>query len=358
MTMENTRSRGRFPAGLAGAAVLVVAAEAWLAAQAAGLTTVSAACYRYSADAVARSPGRAVLCFGDSLVKIGVQPRLVAGRHGQGLNLACAGARPALTYVLLRRALEGGATPSAVLVDFHATQVQAGPMLDFEGMAEVLTLREAWDYSRECGDRTLFGRLAARRALPSLRLRDGLRGAVAARLAGKPVAEWGNFENPAYRDWDAHDGAHLTFPSATQGPDGLYSDERAFATLGPWACHPVNAVYIRKFLDLAASRRLPVYWLLPPIHPRLQARFDASGDSARYDQMVRNAVAYYRNLTVIDARHAGYDPAEFIDGTHLSATGSARFSRRVAGVLESDPPGSSGRQVVLKGPTTDGPVRR
>jgi len=61
-----------------------------------------------------------VLCFGDSQMKFGIAPHVVAARTGRpAYNLAIVGGQPPASYFLLRRALEAGARPSAVLFDLQ-----------------------------------------------------------------------------------------------------------------------------------------------------------------------------------------------------------------------------------------------
>ena len=87
-------------------------------------------------------------------------------------------------------------------------------------------------------------------------------------------------------------------------------------------CHPLNAIYLRRFLELAARRRIPVYWLVPPIHPRVEAVRDRLDLDARYTKMLRRATEQYPNLTVVDGRGASYPPRHFIDATHLDFEGA------------------------------------
>jgi hypothetical protein len=353
---DRCRPPRRAPWGLAGALGLILLAESWVAAHRLDFTGFLAAFCRYSADAVRQAPGCAVLCLGDSLVKHGVVPRVLAERHGPALNLARNGAQPAFTYFLFRRALDAGARPSAVVVDFQSTQLQADPSCDFAGLAEVLGAREAFDHAREGRDPALFGRLVAAHYLPSLRARDGLRNAVLGRLGGKPGVLQGEALRTIFRRWDADGGVHLERVATPIGADGLYWDERLLGTLGPWRLHPTNARYLHRFLRLAAERRIPVYWVIPPVRRRLQAEFDRRCDSAGYTALLRRVEAAYPNLTVVDARGAGYPDDDFLDGSHLLERGALRFSRQLAAVVETrGGPATRPRWVVLGSPTPDGP---
>jgi hypothetical protein len=90
-----------------------------------------------------------------------------------------------------------------------------------------------------------------------------------------------------------------------------------------------------------------VYWLLPPVTPQLQARRERAGAEAGFLQFVRAMQASAAHVTVLDARHSGYDHRLFVDATHLDGQGAQALSRDVADVLrralELDRPGGTGR---------------
>ena len=68
--------------------------------------------------------GAEVLAFGDSMVEFGVLPGVIAERSGlRAINLAVHDGSPAVSYFLLRRALEAGARPRAIVVDFMPHQL-------------------------------------------------------------------------------------------------------------------------------------------------------------------------------------------------------------------------------------------
>ena len=94
--------------------------------------------------------GCEVLCFGDSLVKYGVVPRVLEARLGRrAYNLAVANGQAPTAYFLLRRALEAGARPAAVLID--------GELLADD--------RPAWDAQR-AGQRSADGTVVKISGLP------------------------------------------------------------------------------------------------------------------------------------------------------------------------------------------------
>ena len=92
-----------------------------LVAMSIGLFLIGGALYMYSQS---KNAYRA----GDSLAKLGVAPSLVEARSGRSVyNLAvCAGQAPS-SYFLLRRVLDSGARPTAILVDFFPRLLQVPP---------------------------------------------------------------------------------------------------------------------------------------------------------------------------------------------------------------------------------------
>src|SRR5262249_14130683 len=55
---------------------------------------------------------------------------------------------------------------------------------------------------------------------------------------------------------------------------------------------------------------------------------------ARYDRFVWSMLAQFPNLSVVDARHAGYDLSVFVDPVHLDRDGAAALSEDLASVLQ------------------------
>ncbi len=88
-------------------------------------------------------------------------------------------------------------------------------------------------------------------------------------------------------------------------------------------------------MRLADSRHIPVFWLLPPIAPHLQARRDKSGAEAGYEQFIQTFVARYpRILTILDARWREFPTSNFVDETHLNKNGAAALSQTVGEALK------------------------
>jgi hypothetical protein len=273
--------------------------------------------------------GCRVLCFGDSQVKFAVVPSLLAARLGAtAMSLAVHGGQPQEAYFLLRRVLASGGRPAAVVVDFkpflltHPVQARLGPYAELLGPAESAEL--AW----AAGDASVFTGVAARRLLPSLADRDGLRDHVRATLAGEDRPGPG-LVMTRLRNWNRNRGAQVM-------PEGEFSAVPLDVYghfFRRWSCDPVSEEFLQRFLDLAAAQGARVVYLLPPILPALQSLCERTGFDADYVRFVRALQLSNPGLTVLDGRHSGYDAAALCDPLHLNRLGATVLSRDLAEIL-------------------------
>jgi hypothetical protein len=104
-----------------------------------------------------------------------------------------------------------------------------------------------------------------------------------------------------------------------------------------WKCHRINARYVDRLFDLAASQQIPVYWLIPPLSPELQTRREQTGVDASYMKFVRSTQARHPGVTVIDGRRSDYQTWTFADPTHLNGLGAVTLSHDLATILASPP---------------------
>jgi hypothetical protein len=256
----------------------------------------------------------------------------------RAVNAACEGGIAPLTYFLLKRALDAGARPTALLLDAFPTQLQADPHMAERLLAEALEPGECLDLAWTARDLALLSRLMASRLIPSVASRLEIRGRVASALAGHDTSH-GPGNRIALWRWRVNRGAGPIDknPAAEQVEE--HWDEKLIMAAGRWSCHPLNAAYLKRSLDLAAERGIPVYWLLPPITARLLARRDRLEYDTDYYQMIERALSQYPNLTVIDGRRSGYPARVFFDGSHLDVEGAYTFTDALAETLSRLPAG-------------------
>ncbi len=331
-TSPPTRSLARLPRGLLGMLALVAAVELTIAGRRLDFTTVWADDWRRAAEAATRqAPGRDVLCFGDSLIKYGVLPRVIEARAGvRAYNLAVnAGTMPSACF-LLRRALGSGARPRVIVADFCALMLPDTPRSSIRLYPDLASVRDcvelAWT-SNDAGflSPTLLGKL-----LPSYKCRFEVRASVLAALDGRRASPW-----PAlamiWSTWKAEKGAQPMPTPAARPPinPGLV----AGLTPSAWECDRLNATYLEHFLDLADAHEIPVVWLMPPLSPEVQARRATLGTDAAYSRFARAAQARHPGLAVLDARASGYDESVHIDSIHLDHRGAAVLSGDLAAAL-------------------------
>jgi hypothetical protein len=327
--------RGAVPWGLVGMLGLVLASERAVSRHEpifTGDTMVLA--WRAGRPMVRDEAARArVLCVGDSLVKLGVQPRVLEARLGlPSYNLAVGGASAPATFFLLRLALDVAARPSALIIDFDAEVLQTPPRMHQKYWPELIGPGEAIDLCWSAQDSDLLGRTGLALLLPSVKHRDELREDIRVSLAGgtRPTRE----VLAAYaRHWRLNGGATVLGPTPPPPDDPAKADPATRRSRRGWVPYPANASYVRRALDLAASREVPVFWLLPPVSPSRQARRDRSGLDEGYTRFVRETAARYPNVVVLDARRSGYARDLFADPTHLHRVGAVELSAAVADAL-------------------------
>ena len=324
----------RLPWGLLGMLALVAAVERSVQRDELGFSTNAAMSWRAGGKAAYRQAKRAdILCFGDSQVQFQVLPKVLRERTGRkAYNLGLFAGPPPASYFQLKHALDSGARPKALVVDFQPGLLEMGPAAQARLWPEMLTTRDALDLACTARDASFFATVALGRHLPSYRARHEGRALVLAALRGEDLRKFNTFwYSPLWRNWRLNDGATV-MPRGQPPLAALNPAEVAYVSR-PWVRDPVSAHYMRKFLSLASTRKLPVYWLLPPNHPLVQARRDELGMDLEYTRFVRAMLAIYPDVTVIDARRVGFPREAFADVAHLDADGSIVLSSSVADVL-------------------------
>jgi hypothetical protein len=345
--------KGRaIPLGLLGMLCLVALVESSIAGHALDFTRFYIHDWAFTGRAARTSvKDCGILCFGDSLVKFGVVPRVLEARldrRGRSYNLAVCNGQAASSYFLLRRALKAGARPSALVVDFAPHLLAAGPGHNLRQWPELMSLGEWLDLGWAARHGAFFAQVSLAGLLPSVKDRDEIRGNIRAALRGESGSHRG--EIPAYvAHWRRNRGANI-YPQRPSYRGAIDATNPAYFPRA-WRCHPVNEAYLRRFLALADAGAIPVFWLLPPTAPQFQARRDALGLETGQEAFLHRLQHDFANLTIVDGRHAGYDIGLFIDQLHLGRQGAAALSAGLAEVLslhlDLDRPSASPRRVPL-----------
>jgi hypothetical protein len=180
------------PRGLLGCLVLALLVELGIASNPLRFRHLWNWDWWLTARAATRAATRCeVLCFGDSLVKFGVLPSVLEARlGGRAYNLSLSAGQPPACYFLLRRALESGARPRALLVDFVPHGLAGDPRCGNRLWPELLDARDALDLAWTARDTELAARVLLARLLPSLRGRYEIRANILAALRGEAPMEW------------------------------------------------------------------------------------------------------------------------------------------------------------------------
>ncbi len=332
-------SRGRprkraVPWGVAGMAVLILAIEWLVARNWLEFTDPVSLSWRYSALA-ARSQvsDKDLLLVGDSLIKHALIPSVIKDVSGErAQNLGAARCPTLMTYFLLRRSLEAGARPRAIVFNAKPAVLIGGPDFTQRYWQEALTARELIDLFEMMPRCDYFASTLAGRVLPSLRSRLEIRAHLLAAFRGEagPLHE---INRALWRNWTVNDGANVALPQPPYNGELTVKDDQ---NLHPNAFYAdrSNVKAIHLFLNLAQQHDIPVFWLLPPLSPNLQSAREHSGAERAYEDFIRGYQSRYpRTLSILDGRSAGYPAAAFTDATHLNARGAVSLSRAVARMI-------------------------
>ena len=327
-TQVKARPRNVIPWGAIGAVGLIVVVEWLLARHPLHLADPVSLSWRHAA-ALAETRSAKQIVAGDSLIMHGVVPALVRQQTGlETVNLGAARAPALYTYFLVRRMLDSGVRPRSIVFCAKPAVLMGGPDYDARYWQEVLWPREFLELAAMTGRGGLVLELAAGRLLPSLRSRLEVRSWIMAGLRGEsdPIAA---ANRVLWRNWTVNRGANL---ASAQAPFDGRLDPKVVDRLHADRFHVdrTNALAIDRLLMLTSREHVPIYWLLPPLSPALQARRDQSGSEAAYEEFIRANLARHPGAVVLDARRSGFANGLFCDATHLNARGAVCLTRLVA----------------------------
>ncbi len=338
-------TRARAPLGLAGMLAIVAAVEALFPGPTNPLADIWADAYAKAGSAEVRAS--AVLCLGDSQVKLGVNA-VELGRHlgVPAYNLAVHAGQPAASEALLRRALQRGARPRALVLGFHPSLLAFEARTNARQWPEVLGAWGCLGLAIEAGDARLAALGVLGSVFPSCKGRLEIRRDVLAALrgAGEPaIAEimQGRTERASRRG------------SVVAAPDLGFRDEAGPASLpapsgSSWSPRRENVAALRRLLALAESRGIATYWLTPALSPGERARRASSGVTGAYERFLGRLQEEFPDLIVLESSGLDLDRTAFVDPLHVDARGSMALTAATARALERPGP----RRVVL-GPSAD-----
>ena len=334
--MSPARPKHAIPRGLLGFIVLVIAVESGL--DRGGRYANDQADHWGIKKKVAR--GEAVTCdilsFGDSLVEFAVLPKVIEERSRRSTyNLAIPAGTPAATYQLLKAAIDAGARPRAVVVDFLPFQLVRMPFFENTRRRmwpEGANLAELFEFAWSRRDPDFAASMGLARLFKSIRSRDEIRRTILEAFDNRHFS-LGDY-NAYITRWNLRSNrGSLVMPAGTRVAD------KVVQTVGvnPSAFDPVYVDYADRFLRLAAAHKIPVYCLLTPISPEHQAAYDKAGVFHNHNAFLRAKQAQFPNLIVVDGRHSGYDPSLFVDGIHLNRRGATALTTDLSALIERGP---------------------
>jgi hypothetical protein len=332
------RKRSAVPWGLLAMLALVWSIERCFERHAFDLDDYMAHVWRFSREAIAGGRANApVLCFGDSLVKVGVLPGIMEPELGRSAyNLAVFAGQPPSSYFLLRRALDAGHRPQAVVIDFAPNLLMITPKTTAVYWTRLVSLKDWAELMWYAHSPSFAARTAATWLLPSYKNRQPVRQIILASLRGERWAELDE-RRSLERNLRANLGA-LAVSTDTHAAQEPAEDTQRHRV---WKPHPVNARFAKKFVDLATAHGIQIFILIPPATPEWQARREQNGLDAPYTRFIQKLQQGHANVVVIDGRHSGYAGPIFSDPTHLNRAGAISLSHALAERLSGYLPGPS-----------------
>jgi hypothetical protein len=323
----------RWPWGLIGMLALIGTIERCVIRGNLALAEPRATSWSHTARKLPRAARYAdILCFGDSMVKCGMLPSMLRERTGRAAyNLAVVGGSAPSSYFLLRRALNAGARPSTIVVNFNQDLLSHGPASKTKPypLDHLLDLRETVELCWMARDPALLAAISLARLLPSVQCRSEVRAYVQLMLRGEKSDRAG-IMLLLFRNWNFNKGAMIDPKRWFFDNSGIADAER---NTSAWRPDPVNVHYFHAFLDLAARHRIRVVWLLPPVSPGTQIIWEARGDESLFDRFIREQLRRHPHVVVVDSRHSGYKATEFHDQVHVDRDGALSLSLGVGNLL-------------------------
>jgi hypothetical protein len=338
----NPSKRSRWPLGLMGMLAMVAGAERVVARNNRPLGHITPLSWQFSREASGTSARTCeILCLGSSVLKCGLIPRIIEEKTGRKTyNLALMAGRINANYYLLRRLLNSGARPKAILIDVISVSSVSGVeegqkgdlQRDLRNWPELLSCQDTLDLAWTARDVDLLAAVLARRVLASLRCRQEI-GWLVLDLVTLRTSGARQVYRFAMRNWVVNRGAqvmerNLVFESQAAG-----EATAGLAAPKVFEPNPLTLTYARRFLDLAEAHQIRIFWLIPPLTPQGELACRLKGQEAFIARFARQLLAERPGSVVIDGAHRGYTADAFWDDAHLNGTGARVFSAGVASAV-------------------------
>lgn len=273
-----------------------------------------------------------VLCLGTSQTSYGVVPQVLQEQLGRRVyNLAMCASPPQADYYLLKRVLDAGGRPRAVVLDLHPHLMAVPFRGSIRFFPNLLSVAECLDLSWTARDPDFAAEVLTARALPSVLGRIDLRTAILAALRGEPHS----LRQPTLAQvWnrESNQGAMILPPKATP-PGELTRVDYEWYAPSAWRHEPLNTLYVRRLLRLAAAHDIQVFLLIPPIDARLEQLREQRGLADAYKEFVRGLQAHHPNLVAIEGNRTRYPASVFNDAMHVTRPGAIALTTEIAGIL-------------------------
>jgi len=348
---------------------LIAVVEASFRRHADDFSRPESANWRYAAIKASRdSKDAEILSFGTSLVKYGVQSRVVSRVTGKRtFNLAVFCGQMSSSYFLLKRTLAAGARPRLLLVDCqdgpvpreHSGERLEGVQSSLRWWPQILSFRDTLELAWDTKDPALFADISTAKLLASYRARDEIRTSIQAAFRGDSSLTTADIRT-LRRNWAMNGGTHVAPRKPAVAPNEAVSQSVPIAKFDDrqFLRNKLAHAHAQRFVDLASQHGIRVLWLLPPIGPNAQRDRDRIGLDDYFTQQARWIQTQSDLITVVDGRRAGYGASTFADTVHLDRAGAGTFSQDVAEVIKHaiDHPESLPRWVELP-PYRDLPER-
>ena len=335
MNEANDQKRvSRLPLGLLGMLVLIVLTERYIGRRN-DLSTMVAIEWRMTGSSVKWAASKATIaCFGTSLTRTGVSPKVLEEKLGKpAFNFATSGGLPFATYRMFRQVLECGGKPEAVVVDFKWSSLMNEYTWNERVLPEVAGLRECAELAWTARDPLFFGRVTLVTMLQSYRCREEIRSNVLAAIQGKEPVR--NHQHSIVKSNALANNGAIHAPRDPKFKGEIDPNETSIYPKD-WKCHPIAEIYVNKFLELAASRNIKVFWLIPPVFYGTQAERERIGADQKYTEFVKATVAKYPGVTVVDGRHSEFPIESFYDWTHLNRDGAVAQTALLADAIKQE----------------------